>query len=1277
MRPTLLRSMFSILLVTALAQAASAGIRPELDVALQTRPSAATVARQAQAAKSAPVEALVNRSQIDERFEVPSFVWLNRGADAVTPVAAAKASTTRTADQAARAVLGQLAPLYRLQPADVSAAVLRHVHDIGSGGIIVTYTQSVNGIDVFRDEVHVLLDRALQPISVSGSLPSRASIASTVFALTAGRAVSVMLQDFGLLASEPAPAQSLGALEGGYESFAAPAEASQLGPELSVQHPLRAKPVYFRSGESLEPAYYLEVMTEGAAYAYVISASDGRILMRHDQMANDVFSYRAWAGTSGLKQPFDGPQGNTPSPHPAGAPNLFNPALIAPNLVSLQNGPISTNDPWLPPGALQTMGNNVDAYADLVAPDGFSGGDLRATTNSANAFDRVYDTNLAPNASTTQQMAAITQMFFDNNFFHDWYYDAGYNEASGNMQTNNFGRGGLGGDALRAEAQDFSGTNNANMSTPADGAPGRMQMYVFNPVGASVVTVNLPLGIAGSYAGGVAEFGPTSFTRTGDVVLAIDGVAPTSDACSALTNGASIAGKIALIDRGTCTYILKAQAAQAAGAIGVIIVDNAASSTPPGMTGTGSLSIPVLSVTLAVGNLIKGQLAGGVNVTLTRVAQLSRDGGIDNQIVAHEWGHSISNRLIGNGSGLGNQQGGGMGEGWADFHALLMTVQPEDALVAATPNFTGTYSVGSYAVSGNIQPTNAYYFGVRRYPYSSDLTKNPLTFKHIQDGNALPVGPAAQTNTAANSEVHNTGEVWCSMLWECYSALLRDTGRLTFAQARDRMRSYLVAAYKLTPSSPTFTEARDAVLAVALANDAADCNLFWAAFAKRGCGVGAVSPDRGSATNTPVVESFLVGGDAAISSLALVDDVSSCDHDGYLDDGEVGTLTVQVKNTGSVALGSLTGSVSSTNPAISFPSGNALTFAALPVNGTATATVRVKLGSLSGLQLSGLQASVNDPAFVVAGPRVATLNDYLNANDVPSATETVESRTSPWTISSAAGSTGSPFTRIERAAGSHAFFIADGGGLSDHYLVSPPIHVLLANTFFFSFSTSFSFEKDPSGNYDAGVIELSNDNGASWIDIGANANPGYTGTIFSSSGNVLGGRPGFVGVSAGYPALSTQNVVLGTTYQGQTVLLRFRMSTDQGGSGPGWTIDDIALSGTYLPFIGPVGQSGSCSLLAVEGGAPQSLAFAIEGRNPAAGRASFRLALPAAATVDVGVFDILGRRVATVAQGELTAGEHVMHWDPAANGGAARAGVYLARMRAGEKVMTRRFVLLR
>ena len=57
------------------------------------------------------------------------------------------------------------------------------------------------------------------------------------------------------------------------------------------------------------------------------------------------------------------------------------------------------------------------------------------------------------------------------------------------------------------------------------------------------------------------------------------------------------------------------------------------------------------------------------------------------------------------------------------------------------------------------------------------------------------------------------------MLWECYSNLLNDTARLTFAQAQDRMKRYLVGGYKMTPSDPTFVSARDALLAVMLAQD--------------------------------------------------------------------------------------------------------------------------------------------------------------------------------------------------------------------------------------------------------------------------------------------------------------------------------------------------------------------------------------------------------------------------------------------------------------------------
>ena len=66
-----------------------------------------------------------------------------------------------------------------------------------------------------------------------------------------------------------------------------------------------------------------------------------------------------------------------------------------------------------------------------------------------------------------------------NNWIHDKTYALGFTESAGNFQTNNFGKGGLGNDAVQADAQDGSGTNNANFNTPPDGSAGRMQMFLW------------------------------------------------------------------------------------------------------------------------------------------------------------------------------------------------------------------------------------------------------------------------------------------------------------------------------------------------------------------------------------------------------------------------------------------------------------------------------------------------------------------------------------------------------------------------------------------------------------------------------------------------------------------------------------------------------------------------------------------------------------------------------------------------------------------------------
>jgi hypothetical protein len=129
--------------------------------------------------------------------------------------------------------------------------------------------------------------------------------------------------------------------------------------------------------------------------------------------------------------------------------------------------------------------------------------------------------------------------------------------------------------------------------------------------------VNSPAAIAGNYQIGTADFGPpiSAAGVTANVAQALYGGSAT-DGCSAITNAGAVAGKIALIDRGNCTFVSKAKNAQNAGAVGVIIVNNV-SGNPPGMTGADpTLVIPTASISQADGATIKAQLASGVNATL-------------------------------------------------------------------------------------------------------------------------------------------------------------------------------------------------------------------------------------------------------------------------------------------------------------------------------------------------------------------------------------------------------------------------------------------------------------------------------------------------------------------------------------------------------------------------------------------------------------------------------------------------------------------------------------
>ncbi len=1127
---------------------------------------------------------------VDESVGVPTFLW---------PAGSSARIATRrglTATSAARLYLAEFSSLYGLDANEVADAVIANVHDTGSGAIVITFKREIDGIPVFRDGMRVAMNRSHELIAVSGFLPGRAHLKNSAalprFTWKAASAVAMALSDYSGQLIDPSALENRGESAGGYVDFAVRPDETPREDVLRIGS-ARARRVWFRAVDRLEAAYYVEIdVALGASvdsdlYAYVISAADGRILFRHDLSADDVYAYRVWADTGGSHAPYDGPPGNSALPHPTGVPDGSQPVLIAPALVALQNGPISTNDPWLPPGATETSGNNVEAYADIVAPDGFTDGDVRATTTGSNTFDRVYDTTQPPGASSEQRMAAVTQLFYTINYLHDWFYDAGFDEASGNAQALNYGRGGLENDSIKGEAQDSSGRNNANMNTPADGGRPRMQMYIWDTRAARTVVVNAPAGIAGSYVSNLAQFGPAAFDITADVALVNDGAATTSDGCQTpFANAAQISGKIAFIDRGNCNFTDKVKNAQLNGAVGALIANNVAGLTT--LTGTdATITIPSLLISQADGNTIRAQLGSGVNARMARDGSPDRDGDLDTTIVAHEWGHYISNRLIADSAGLSNNQGRSMGEGWGDFTALLMIVRPEDAMVPGNGSFQGAYPVAGYSVGGGANgpaPNNGPYFGLRRYPYSTDLAKNPLTFRHITNGVALPTtAPVAfGQDGGSNAEVHRSGEVWATMLWECYASLLRDTGRLTFDQARDRMRSYLVAAYKLTPPSPTFLEARDAVLAAAYAGDPADYVLFWQAFAKRGAGIAAQAPHRDSSSHQGVVESYVAGNSLRIDSVTLDDSVAWCDADGILDNDETGHLTIAITNFGTGTLSATTATVTSGTPGISFPAGTTVALPPSSPTQTVSATLDVALAGGSAINPLDFEISVDDPGLAIAGPVTTTVATRGNVDFVANqtATDDVESDHSLWTISFDPGlGVTSPWRRLAVTDRDHRWLGPDQGYPGDHYLISPPLDVAVDTAFSFTFSHRYSFEYAPGAMtiyYDGGVIEISTDDGETWSDIGASATPGYSGTLDVGE-NPLSGRSAFAAMSPGYPNFVTVAVALGSTYAGQTVRVRFRIGTDPALGAAGWEIDQIAFAGiTNLPFDALVGHRGLC-----------------------------------------------------------------------------------------------------
>ncbi len=491
-----------------------------------------------------------------------------------------------------------------------------------------------------------------------------------------------------------------------------------------------------------------------------------------------------------------------------------------------------------------TYGNNVLAYVDNNASNtaGFS---PVSTTTGSLSFDFPFAEDAALSAYDNRA-SAVTNLFYANNMIHDIMYKFGFTETSRNFQSNNFGKGGGANDAVRAEAFDGSGYNNANFAsgfeilngsgTYTTQAP-RMQMYLWNQGVAQkkrLFYTDPALAARPAVNTGVANYGRQLMETgiTADIVIPAD-----VTGCTAMTAG-SLAGKIAMVNSVTasgCGYNIKAKTAQDAGAIGLIVHRSSNVVANMNVNNVTNVSIPSIMIPKDEGDFITAEITAGrnVNVNLKDLAVGYKNSSFDNGVMVHEYGHGVSNRLTGQGYNcLTNLEQ--MGEGWSDFFALMLTNTP--GYTASTPRGIATYSSNTPTTAG----------GIRQYRYTTNMSVNPHTY--------------ADTNSTGG-QPHAVGEIWATVLWDLHWAMAAKYGYNYDITADANSGSakalqLVMDGLKLQPCNPNFVSGRDAIIQADQVAGGTDNCLIWNVFAKRGLGLNASA---GTATSiSDQVEDFTV-----------------------------------------------------------------------------------------------------------------------------------------------------------------------------------------------------------------------------------------------------------------------------------------------------------------------------------------------------------------------------------------------------------------------------------
>ncbi|MBD2723213.1 M36 family metallopeptidase [Hymenobacter armeniacus] len=810
-------------------------------------------------------------------------------AQEATPLAQALASFSAKA---------QAQPKSHLTAADVASPTVTSSYFDAGTGLTHTYLQQrVNGLTVFNANGAVHTDRSGKVVFFNHEFLADAAAAapSATPGLSAEQAVAAAAKALEL----PRPVGLARVVEG------RAADGIVFNKAGISEENIPVRLMYLREGDKLVLVWNVTIaqLDQQHHWNARVDAHTGRLLDRNDYVVSELATFRqhvaaaqkrrafvptAQATAPATAQAAKGAKGTTGAansltviPVPFESPDL-SPRVVVPFSAAnplyspygwqvgdsrAPSGFFADTYSFLSTGKQLTRGNNVAAYDDNVTLTS-GNGNVSSTTNSPDGgptrdFDFPFNPALGPR-DPGNLAAGITNLFYWNNMLHDVMMSKGFNEVSGNFQYKNITGQGLGNDFVRAESQDGSGRNNANFSTPVDGSPGRMQMYLFDNTGANTLTVTGAASANGGYRFATVAFGPrlTKKPVAGRLVLVNDGVSADNGAhgcASPFVNAAAVAGNVAFIQRGGCpqlttlnprannTFAPKVKRAQDNGATAVIVFDSLGTTTNLvnfGGTDTVGIRIPAIFISGADGFRLRAALQAGNVLNVNATLGPDFDGSFDNGVVSHEFGHGISNRLTGGpanssclNSATGNQT---MGEGWSDFFALWMTTRPGD--IGSTNRYMATYDNGNpYAVGP----------GFRAKPYTTNFSANNYTYGQLGTG------------TGKYQETHDVGEVWATVLWDLnWQFIYRygyETDFLSTNGGNNKALKLVLDGCKLQVCNPGFLDGRDALLrADSLTNRAANADLIWNVFARRGMGYDARQGDRvnGQPKVTGVVQGF-------------------------------------------------------------------------------------------------------------------------------------------------------------------------------------------------------------------------------------------------------------------------------------------------------------------------------------------------------------------------------------------------------------------------------------